>query len=397
MQSHLAQHGPILFLFSDTGGGHRTAAEAIDAALHRLDTPDAIATEVVDVFAVCGIFPLREGIKSYGTLIKVQPSPYPAMFHLSNGRTRARIMIELGKPFVRGKFQSLLESTRPSLVVSVHPLLNTLARETLNAVGLTTPLVTVITDLVTIHHSWTSEAVADHYIVASPEAARVCRLRGIRKSHIHDLGLPIRDGFSRATDLLAAKRAVGLDPTRRTLLVMSGGEGGGRMRGILRHIAGVTRSMNLQVVIICGRNEELRERITRSASRFGPGTIVLGFVNNVADYMRAADMLLSKGGPGTIAEAAACGLPIIVCDYIGGQEEGNLGYVESRGAGVVALEPADVAATLRRLLGPDSDSLQALRANALASARPRAAEDIARFLLSLLPKDERVTHALRAV
>ena len=390
IQADPARRTPILFLFSDTGGGHRTASEAIDAALTRTNPTEPIATELVDVFAACGVFPLREGIKSYGTLLKVQPSPYPALFHLSNGRTRARIMIELGKPFMRGKFKNLLERVRPSLVVSVHPLLNTLARETIDEIGVATPFVTVITDLVTIHHAWTSEALADQYVVASPEAARVCRLRGIPRSHIHDLGLPIRSGFSPPADLAAAKRALGLDPDRRMLLVMSGGEGGGRMRVILRNIAGTARSLNLQVVMICGRNEELRERLSALAPRFGPGAIVLGFVDNVADYMRAADVLLSKGGPGTIAEAAACGLPIIVCDYISGQEAGNLGYVESRGAGVVALEPPDVAATLRGLLGTDPEPLQALRAGALASARPHAADEIAKFLLSLLPRQSDV-------
>src|ERR1700680_2347588 len=188
----------ILFLFSDTGGGHRTAAESIAAALQRVERTEPIRTEMVDAFAACGLFPLREGIKSYGALLKVRPSPYPALFHLSNGRTRARIMTELGKPFIRHKFRELVETLHPSLVVSVHPLLNELARETINAIGLDAPLVTVITDLVTIHHAWTSDAVADHYIVASAEAARVRTSRGIPADRVHDLGLPIRDGFAPA-------------------------------------------------------------------------------------------------------------------------------------------------------------------------------------------------------
>ena len=395
-QARKAERAPILFLFADTGGGHRSAAAAIDAALHRLNPDAAFATEMIDVFAECGVFPVREGVsKSYGTLLKVQPSPYSALFHLSNGRTRARIVTELSKPFVRGKFKELVDRMRPSLIVSVHAILNTIARETIDAIGLSSPLVTVITDLVTIHHAWTSEAISDQYVVASPEAARVCRVRGIPRSRIHDLGLPVGDGFSPPDDVAAAKRAIGLDPARQTLLVMWGGEGGGRMRAILRHIAGLTREMNLQVVVICGRDEVLRQWLVQRVPRYAPGAVVLGFVNNVADYMRAADVLLSKAGPGTISEAAACGLPIIVCDYIDGQEAGNLGFVESRGAGVVALEPDDVAVTLRHLLGPDPEPLQSLRAGALASARPRAAEDIARFLFSLLPKDELVAPAAR--
>jgi len=382
----------ILFLFSDTGGGHRTAAEAIDAALRRIDDDRSVHTELVDAFAACGVFPLREGIKSYGAMLQVRPSPYPALFHIFNGRTRARIMTELGKPFIRRNFRELLERQQPTLVVSVHPLLNELARETIDAIGLRAPLVTVITDLVTIHHAWTTEAAADQYVVASPEAARVCITRGIPAQRVHDLGLPIRDGFAPTDDPAAAKRALGLDPQRRVLLVMSGGEGGGKIRSILRQIAGTVRALDLQVVAICGRNEALRERLLALAPRLGPGAVVLGFVSNVADYMRAADALLSKAGPGTIAESAACGVPIIVCDYISGQEAGNLAYVETRGAGVVALEARDVTATLRRFFSTDPAPLAQFKRDAIASARPHAADDIAKFLMSLLP--ERVTAAV---
>jgi len=218
----------------------------------------------------------------------------------------------------------------------------------------------------------------------------VCVSRGIPADRVHNLGLPIRDGFSPSKDPAADKSALGLDPARRTLLVMSGGEGGGRLRSIVRQVAGTVRALNLQVVAICGRNEGMRERMLALAPRFGPDAKVLGFVDNVADYMRAADALLSKAGPGTIAEAAACGLPIIICDYISGQEAGNLGFVESRAAGVVALEARDVSATLRRFFGSDPAVLQSYRQNALESARPHAADDIARFLLAQLPEPAKV-------
>ncbi|HXM18552.1 MAG TPA: glycosyltransferase [Candidatus Tumulicola sp.] len=373
-----------LFLFSDTGGGHRTAAQAIAAALSRMSPADSLRAEMVDVFAACGVFPLREGIKSYGTLLKVRPSPYSALYHLSNGRTRTRIMTEFAKPFMRGKFRRLLARMAPSMLVSVHPLLNGITRESIDSMRMQVPFVTVITDLVTIHHSWTADAPADHYIVASPEAKRVCLARDIPESRVHDLGLPIREGFHPVADSAEAKRALGLDVTRKTLLMMAGGEGGGRLFAILRHIAPRVRALGLQLVAIAGRNLSLQRRLQKMAAKFGPDTRVVGFVDNVAEYMRASDALLTKAGPGAICEAAACGLPIIVCDYISGQEAGNLAYVESREAGIVALEPEAVDDCIRRLFGADGSLLKRLREGALASARPRAADDIARFLLRLM-------------
>jgi 1,2-diacylglycerol 3-beta-galactosyltransferase len=390
VQSDEPASGPaarILFLYSDTGGGHRAAAQAIDSALRTVEGGARVWTDHVDAFASCGVFPLREGVASYGTMLKVQPSPYPAIYHLTNGRTRFRVISELGMPFIRRNLRRMLTSTRPDLVVSVHPLLNAFSRRLINAMRLDTQLVTVITDLVTIHHSWTAAAAADEYVVPSTEARTLCIERGIPASCVHDLGLPIRDGFYPApAGTGAAKAALGLDPSRRTLLVMGGGEGGGRLKHLLAGVAATVRRLDLQVVVITGRNESLRRRLAESTHDFGHGARVLGFVENVADYMRAADLLLTKAGPGAIAEAAAVGLPVVLYEYISGQERGNLDYVRARRAGIVALEVEAVIAALERLFTPGSIEIAEMRVNALRSARPNAARDIARFLLGMIER-----------
>ena len=387
MQSEQPQPGGaarILFLYSDTGGGHRAAAQAIDHALRRVAGSTRIETDHIDAFASWGVFPLREGVASYGTMLKVQPSPYPALYHLTNGRTRFRVISELGMPFMRRSLRRMLAQTRPDIVVSVHPLLNGFARRLINAMRLPTRLVTVITDLVTIHHSWTVAAAADEYVVPSPEAKRLCIERGIEPERVHDLGLPIRDGFFPGPDGVgAAKTQLGLDPERRMLLVMGGGEGGGRLRRLLEDIGPTTRRLDLQIVAITGRNEQLQRRLEESAGELGRDARVVGFVENVADYMRAADLLLTKAGPGTIAEAAAAGLPVVLFEYISGQERGNLDYVRSRGAGIVALDSESVIEALEHAFAPGSRQIEAMRVDALASARPHAAEDIARFLLDV--------------
>lgn len=374
----------ILFLFSDTGGGHRAAAQAIDRAIRALPGGDEIETHHVDAFA-SSWFPLREGVASYGTMLKVQPSPYPAIYHLTNGRTRFRVISELGMPFVRRSFRRMLAATRPDIVVSVHPLLNTFARRLIQSMRIDASLVTVITDLVTIHHSWTTGAAANEYVVPSPEAGALCVERGIQPERVHDLGLPIRNGFEpRSVSAPEAKTAVGLDPDRRTLLVMGGGEGGGRLKHLLAAIAPTVRALDLQLVIITGRNEHLRRHLVEIAGDFGRGARICGFVDNVADLMRAADLLLTKAGPGAIAEAAAVGLPVVLFEYISGQEKGNLDYVRSRGAGVVALDDDSVIVALERLFSPDSTELEGMRLRALRSARPDAAHDIALFLMAMV-------------
>ena len=375
----------VLFLYSETGGGHRTAAQAIDAALRRLAAASAesVRTRLVDAVAACGEFPLRASILSYGTLLNVRPSPYAAIYHLSDGRKRYRVLGELGKPFIRRKFRRLLEESKPDMVVSVHPLLNVLARETLDALKSDARLVTVITDLVTIHHSWTAAGVADHYVVASPEAFDVCLERAIPVARVHDFGLPIRDGFAPTVGARSKlKAALGLDPDASTLLVMAGAEGQGRIPRLLPELAPMLKALSIEVVVIAGKNARLRRNLLKTSATLGTRAKILGFVENVADYMRAADALLTKAGPGTIAEAAACGLPLIVSDFVAGQEAGNLEYVARRGSGVVALDAPSLTAVLTRLFGGDGSELARLRRGALESARPNAALDVAEFLLA---------------
>jgi 1,2-diacylglycerol 3-beta-galactosyltransferase len=292
-------------------------------------------------------------------------------------------------PFIRRNLRRTLAATRPDIVVSVHPLLNTVARRFIDTMRLDAPLVTVITDLVTIHHSWTAGAAADEYVVPSMEAGMLCIERGIAAQRVHDLGLPIRDGFHpREGDGRSAKTALGLDADRPTLLVMAGGEGGGRLKKMLSEIAPTVRALRLQTVVVAGRNESVRKRLSEAADELGDGTRVLGFIDNVADYMRAANVLLTKAGPGTIAEAAASALPVILYEYISGQEKGNLDYVRSRRAGVVALDGESIIAALERLFAPGSAELAGMSVQALKTARPSASHDIAQVLFDMAQRRE---------
>ena len=192
-----------------------------------------------------------------------------------------------------------------------------------------------------------------------------------------------------------AKHTLDLDSARPVLLVMAGGEGGGGVKKVLAEIAPAVRRLGLQTVVIAGRNETLRRRLTEIAPDLGPGSRVLGFIDNVADYMRAADVLLTKAGPGAIAEAAACGLPVVLYEYISGQEKGNLDYVRSRRAGIVALDAHSIIDALERLFAPGSTELAGMALQALKSARPSAAHDIASFLIDLLERRGLVSRIAR--
>jgi hypothetical protein len=139
----------------------------------------------------------------------------------------------------------------------------------------------------------------------------------------------------------------------------------------------------VDVVVICGRNRSLRRRVGRLAERTGDGRLTAqGFVGNMADWLRCADIVVGKAGPGTIAEATCCGAPLVLTSFVPGQEKGNAEFVTDSGAGVYAPRPRQLAAEVGRLRR-DPAALGAMRDASARAGRPGAAVDIARFIAEL--------------
>jgi 1,2-diacylglycerol 3-beta-galactosyltransferase len=111
--------------------------------------------------------------------------------------------------------------------------------------------------------------------------------------------------------------------------------------------------------------------------------VIEGFVHNMADWMAACDCIVTKAGPGTIAEALARGLPILLSGYLKGQEEGNVPYVLSHGVGVYCKVPQQIAEVISNWFGPERAVLEGLAQRASQSGSPQAVfqivEEIARL------------------
>jgi 1,2-diacylglycerol 3-beta-galactosyltransferase len=140
---------------------------------------------------------------------------------------------------------------------------------------------------------------------------------------------------------------------------------------------------DVDVAVICGRNRSLKRRVSRLGGRSGRGRLTThGFVANMPDWLRCADVVVGKAGPGTIAEATCCGAPLVLTSYVPGQEKGNAEFVTGAGAGVFAPRPRQLAAEIGRLRR-DPGALAAMREASVRVSMPRAATDIAVFLAGL--------------
>jgi 1,2-diacylglycerol 3-beta-galactosyltransferase len=362
----------VLLLISDTGGGHRSAANAIVAALQELDTgphgePLRFEARVEDVAAHCS-FPLSQLGPAYSAALRFAPPIYGALYHATNGRRRFRSVIRFCEPLYRERLRDLFLSYRPDVIISVHPLLNHAAlRARADAHLWNVPVITVVTDLGKVHEGWLTPEV-DAVVVPAREVYQRARERGIPIERIYHLGHPVHPKFETVSDTKQQLRVqLGLPAEKTVALLMAGGEGGGKL--LPTTLALAKSKLPLHMVVVTGRNAALRTKLEELAPSLPTPMTVLGYCDNVAELMRAADLLVTKAGPGTIAEASLAEVPVVVYDFIPGQEYGNLEYVRTNGIGVVALTTADVVRSVRRIVA-NLERLQTMR-DRQASVAPR--------------------------
>ncbi len=366
-------HKPhILFLFSDTGGGHRSAAEAIIEAI-QLEYQDQVSTEMVDIFLQYAPPPINLAPRIYPTLSRM-PDLWELGYRISDGQRRTRFAYTMLWPYLRRSLDRLLMEHPASLVVSVHQLINTPVSRAAKKAAM--PFVTVVTDLVSTHAAWYCNE-ADLVIVPTEEAYRRGLELGLKPAQMQVVGLPVADRFCRpAGDDRLLREQLGWRQDLPVAVLVGGGEGMGPLAATARAID--EAHLPLQLIIVAGRNRVLKEQLERL--RWQIPVRIYGFVTNMPDFMRAADILITKAGPGTICEAFIAGLPLILYSKMPGQEDGNVDFVTRHGAGVWAPQPGLVVRALQHWLRRPEDRLKAAQISSKLG-RPQAARQIAHLLV----------------
>ncbi|KAG0503410.1 hypothetical protein HPP92_003482 [Vanilla planifolia] len=371
----------VLILMSDTGGGHRASAEAIREAF-RLEFGEEYRVLVKDLCKEHAGWPLNNMERSYKFLLR-HSQLWKVAFHSTSPRWVHSIYLAGLAAFYAKKVEAGLRKYKPDIIISVHPLMQHIPLWVLKwkSRQKAVPFFTVITDLKTCHRTWFHNNVTRCYC-PSEEVAKRALLDGLDPSQIGVFGLPIRPSFCRAIlhkDEL--REELEMDPDLPAVLLMGGGEGMGPVKetaealGEALYVEDLCKTIG-QLVIICGRNKALH--LSLQSIRWKIPVKVRGFETQMEKWMGACDCIITKAGPGTIAEALIRGLPIVLNDFIPGQEAGNIPYVVENGTGVFSRSPKEAADQVSRWFGPEREELRRLSQNAMRMAKPNAVFDIVR-------------------
>ena len=377
---------PLLFLLADTGGGHRSAARAVSEALEEA-YPGRFDPVLCDPLAGRGsVWLLRWVTNLYGPVTRLAPWAWGAAYHACDSRWVMRLMGRTLLALADRPVADAVAAHEPAAIVSFHPLTGGAAARVRQREGRDVPVVTVVTDLVTSHAAWRvgGSSPADRVALATAAVRERCRRGGLAANRCVETGLPVTSGFwggpSPDGERAALRRSLGVSERCFLAVLTGGGEGSG---GLARRAAAIVRSFDdIEVVTICGRNLRLRRRLARLAARTGGRLIVLGFVDNMSDWLRCADVVIAKAGPGTIAEAACCGTPLLLTSQLPGQERGNAHLVAMAGAGRRAPRRWQLLRELR-VLRHDPAALAAMRTASAGLGRPAAAAGVAALLASV--------------
>jgi 1,2-diacylglycerol 3-beta-galactosyltransferase len=365
---------PLLFLVADTGGGHRNAARAVGQALERA-YPGRFAPVVCDPLGGPGSARLLRFVAGlYGPATRLAPWLWGAAYHACDSRPAMRVLQRTLLRLADRPAAQAAAAHRPVAVVSFHPLTGSAAVAARSRGARGAPVVTVVTDLARTHAAWRH---ADTDVIIAP-----CQPG---RAGWAAAGLPVTREFwggpLRGDERATLRRTLGMREDAFLVLVTGGGEGSG---GIAARTAAILRRFpDVDVVAVCGRNQRVKRRLDRLAARRDGRLTVTGFTRHMADWLRACDLVVTKAGPGTIAEATCCGAPLLLTSHLPGQETGNTEIVTRAGAG-------RRARSVRRLL-TEIDGLRRDQGRAddmrNASARlgqPAAAASIAELIAGLV-------------
>ena len=366
----------ILIVYATAGIGHKKAAIAVKKAYDEMNLPGVEVT-LIDALDYTNDFFRWSYLQAYLLMVNKLPTFWGLSYYLTDIP-----FVDLFVSYIRRvnnwanskKLVNYIRDSKPDVIISTHFFASEVIADLKQKSLVLSKLVTIVTDF-RLHAWWVCEGT-DAYIVASEDTRIDLESRKVDPAKIKVMGIPIEPIFSKQLDRPKIFKETGLRDDIFTLLVIGGGFGVGPIEGIVKVIAQIQKE--LQTVVVCGHNEELVRKIQALKDELKLNLKVLGFIDNVYEYMDISDILISKSGGITVSESLAKEIPLIVISPILGQETGNCAFLVRNNAAVKVDKLGDLGPALESLMS-DPVKLDKMKEAIKKIGKPHAAYDVAKF------------------
>lgn len=368
----------ILLITSDTGFGHRRAAQAVERVIND-EYSDAYQAITVNPFEDPDLPDIIRGTEtSYDTVVTGASSLYQLGYLASDTPTVARAMQDVTAAAMTNLIQKMLKRYEPSAIIATFPAYHEGILRARKNLGFQVPFTVVVTDLFDVHALWFHPKIDKTFVPSQPVYQQALDFK-LKPEQIYLSGLPVQPDIARDTRTKReVKQALGWNPDMTTVLIV--GSPRSRRTAVIAKLLDQA-GLSLQIVALSGGLQETEVELRRT--RWKGSVHTYGFVSNLPEMMTASDFIICKAGGLITTESLAAELPIIFCEALPGQEAGNVKYVTNAGAGVWAPDPVGVLATVVSWMARGTEKLDEFREAARNISRPRAAFDIAEQVVSM--------------
>ena len=370
-----------LIVYASAGVGHKKAAEAVYNAYKAKDTT---TDEIVylDMLDKCNSLIKAAYPGLYIFAVKHAVWAWALLFKMTDNRTFSRLTKKL-KMFIESRgcseFLKYLKEEKFDVIISTHFYSSAMAGELKRKAEIKSKLITIVTDY-RVHAYWLSRET-DKFLVASNRTKEDLIKDGINKEKIEITGIPVDLKFSIKHDKKLIEKNMHLIDKQLRVLVMGGGFGVGPFEYLLKNLAVLKDELNL--VFVCGYNQDLLDKLKVLSQELDFKVNLLGYADNIDELMQVSDLIITKAGGITLSESLVSGLPALVINPIPGQEEGNAGYLASKGAVVVKKTPQAIVDFIHQIQN-NKDILSKMKQSALEQSHPKAVNKVAEIAKEII-------------